>query len=226
MSSTTVSFIIPVLNEMGRIGPLLAALASRYPHSQRLVVDGGSTDATAVEAGPHCHRLIDSKAGRALQMNTGAKAATGDYLFFLHADTLPLISEKDLLEALGCAPKWGFSPVKLSGSQAIFRLVERAMNIRSRLSRVATGDQMLFIQRELFETTGGFAALPLMEDIEYCKRLRRIAQPLVLRAPVETSSRRWEQRGIGRTILRMWVLRLAFVCGVSPQRLQGHYSID
>lgn len=226
MSSIAVTFVIPVLNEAGRIGPLLARLASRYPHSQRVVVDGGSTDATAAEARPHCHRLIDSKSGRALQMNAGAKAASGDYLFFLHADTVPLISGAELLGALGAEPQWGFSTVKLSGSQAIFRLVERSINIRSRITRVATGDQMMFIQRELFEKTGGFTLVPLMEDIEYSKRLRRIARPLVLQAPVETSSRRWEQKGIGRTIVRMWALRLAYVCGVSPQRLQGYYSLD
>ena len=226
MSSITVSFIVPVLNESGRIGPLLKLLASRYPASQRLVVDGGSTDATAAEAGPHCHHLIASEAGRARQMNAGAKAASGDYLFFLHADTRPLISDAELHGALGCAPKWGFSKVKLSGSQSIFRLVERAINLRSRISGVATGDQMMFIRRELFEKTGGFAPVPLMEDIEYSKRLRRIAQPLVLQAPVETSSRRWEQKGIGRTIVRMWALRLAYVCGVSPRRLQGYYSSD
>ena len=226
MSSITVSFIVPVLNESGRIGPLLSMLASRYPACELLVVDGGSTDTTAAEAGPHCHHLIESEAGRARQMNAGARAASGNYLFFLHADTLPTISEAELHGALERAPEWGFSKVKLSGSQAIFRLVEWTINLRSRISRVATGDQMLFIRRELFEKTGGFAPVPLMEDIEYSKRLRRIAPPLVLPAPVETSSRRWEQKGIGRTIVRMWVLRLAYVCGVSPQRLQGYYSLE
>jgi hypothetical protein len=97
------------------------------------------------------------------------------------------------------------------------------MNQRSRLSRVATGDQMLFLQASLFERTGGFDAIPLMEDIAYCKRLRRLARPLVINVPVTTSSRRWEERGVARTVVRMWLLRLAYFLGVPPARLWQHY---
>ena len=226
MSSASVTFIIPVLNEAGRVGPLLEFLDDFYPDSQKLVVDGGSADGTLAEARAHCHGVIMGEAGRAIQMNEGAKLATGNYLFFLHADTLPTISDADLQQCLESGPQWGFFRVKLSGSQRMFRLIEWAMNLRSRLSLVATGDQMIFIRRDLFEESGGYAPIPLMEDVEYCKRLRRISRPAVLQPAVETSSRRWEQQGIGSTIVRMWSLRLAYFLGVSPRRLRGHYFVD
>jgi rSAM/selenodomain-associated transferase 2 len=226
VSLASVTFIIPVLNEEGRIGPLLEIIETFYPDSQKLVVDGGSADATVAEARPRCHSVIKSEAGRATQMNEGARAATGSYLFFLHADTLPTISDSDLQQCLESGPQWGFFKVKLSGSQRMFRLIEWAMNLRSRLSRVATGDQMIFVRRDVFEKSGGYAPIPLMEDVEYCKRLRRISRPAVLQQAVETSTRRWEQQGIASTIVRMWSLRLAYFLGVSPQRLRGHYSSD
>jgi rSAM/selenodomain-associated transferase 2 len=217
------SFIIPVLNEQGRIGPLLQMLAARYPGSQQLVVDGGSTDATVAEARALCSEVISSAPGRAVQMNTGARAANRAYLFFLHADTHPSIAEADLQQCLNTHPSWGFFRVRLSGCHWMFRIIERAMNLRSRLTAVATGDQMIFVRRELFEESGGFAAIPLMEDIEYCKRLRKAARPLFVRQVVETSSRRWEEGGIIPTVMRMWGLRLAYFMGVSPTRLKTYY---
>jgi len=223
VARASISFVIPVLNEEGRIGPLLERLAFCYPDSERVVVDGGSVDGTLAEAESVCAGVLRSAAGRAVQMNEGAAAATGDYLFFLHCDTLPTISAQDLQAYLAEAPDWGFFRVRLSGSHWMFRVIERAMNLRSRLSKVATGDQMIFLRRELFEQTRGYAAIPLMEDIEYCKRLRRIASPAVLREVVETSSRRWETRGIASTVLRMWCLRLAYFLGIPASRLQDYY---
>ncbi|MBE9537992.1 MAG: TIGR04283 family arsenosugar biosynthesis glycosyltransferase [Proteobacteria bacterium] len=217
------SFIIPVLNEQGRIGPLLQVLADCYPGSQLLVVDGGSTDATVAEARAHCGEVICSEPGRAVQMNTGARAANGAYLFFLHADTLPTISEAELQQYIASGPPWGFFRVRLSGCHWMFRVIEWAMNLRSGLTAVATGDQMIFVRRDLFVESGGFAVIPLMEDIEYCKRLRKEARPLLVRQVVETSSRRWEQGGIISTVVRMWTLRLAYFLGVPPSRLKAHY---
>lgn len=220
----TLTFVIPVLNEAGTIGPLLTMLEIRYPGSERLVVDGGSVDNTVVEARPLCHRVIHSKPGRALQMDEGARAASGTYLFFLHADTLPTIGVGDLQQCLDLAPVWGFFRVQLSGANWMFRIIEWAINLRSSFSRVATGDQMIFVSRELYQSSGGFAHIPLMEDVEYCKRLRRIASPVLVPQVVKTSSRRWEQGGIVNTVVRMWCLRLGYFLGVSPARLKAYYA--
>ena len=136
---------------------------------------------------------------------------------------MPQVSSDRLQAYLATRPLWGFCRVRLDGTSAVFRVIEWFMNWRSRLTAVATGDQMLFLQRAVFEQTGGFDPIPLMEDVAYSKRLRRLARPLVIAEPVVTSSRRWQQRGVLRTVLPMWGLRLAYFAGVSPQRLWQYY---
>lgn len=220
------SFIIPVLNEAGQVAGQLRHLRRQYPDAELVVVDGGSRDATVARARPLCDQLLETLPGRARQMNLGGRAAGGDYLFFLHADSMPGVSAARLQTLLRGAPSWGFCRVRLSGVRWSFRVIESGMNLRSRLTRVATGDQMLFLARELFQRTGGFAPIPLMEDVEYCKRLRRCAAPLIIEDPVLTSSRRWENGGVASTVLRMWALRLAWFAGVSPRRLHRHYYPD
>jgi rSAM/selenodomain-associated transferase 2 len=217
------SFIIPVLNEQAGIVPLLVGLRRQYPDAELLVVDGGSTDQTVAQAMPHCDQLLVTEAGRARQMNLGAKAASRQYLFFLHADTRPGISADELDACLACAPVWGFCRVGLSSPRPAFRVIESAMNIRSRLTQVATGDQMLFASAVMFARIHGFDSIPLMEDVAFSKRARRICAPFIIAQPVQTSSRRWEERGVVRTVVQMWCLRLAYVLGVSPQRLWYHY---
>jgi rSAM/selenodomain-associated transferase 2 len=218
-----VSFVIPVLNEEAGIVALLRDLRRRYPGSELIVVDGGSRDQTVALALPLSDQLLLSEPGRAGQMNLGGLVASGEYILFLHADSRPTIDAEALEACLVGRPQWGFCRVRLSSKRAVFRIIEWFMNQRSRLSRVATGDQMLFLQASLFERTGGFDAIPLMEDIAYCKRLRRLARPLVINVPVTTSSRRWEERGVARTVVRMWLLRLAYFLGVPPARLWQHY---
>jgi hypothetical protein len=154
-------------------------------------------------------------------MNAGAGIARGQYLLFLHADTqLPDNFSMELL--LGA--QWGFFPLRLSGSAWLFRCIERAINMRSKISGIGTGDQVLFIRSLLFSELGGFADIPLMEDVEFCRRLKAVCRPAFGPSFVVTSSRRWEQRGIIRTIFQMWRLRLAYFLGVSPENLVRHYD--
>ena len=220
------SVIIPTLNEAGCIGQLLRQLqALRAEGHELILVDGGSGDETVALAAGLVDQLLSAPAGRARQMNVGAQAARGRWLWFLHADSqLPDRAWHRVIEALQPAGGWGRFDVRLSGDRPLLRLVEQLMNWRSRLTGMATGDQGVFVTRALFEKIGGFAELPLMEDIDLSRRLKRVQRPKCLRETLTTSSRRWEQRGVLRTIVLMWALRLAFFFGVSPARLATRYD--
>ncbi len=218
-----ISFVIPVLNEAQHIEALLLDLRVRYPQCEIIVVDGGSCDATVRLATPQCDHVLHSAPGRARQMNLGAQQAAGEYLFFLHADSMPTVDDSALEAAFMQGPAWGFCRLQLRGERPVLRVIAWFINLRSAHTRVATGDQMLFISRQVFYRAGGFADIPLMEDVEMSKRLRRSAAPHVIAAPVRTSARRWESQGVWVTVLRMWLLRLAYFCGVEPTRLARHY---
>ena len=220
------SIIIPALNEAGCIRDILRQLqALRAQGHEVILVDGGSCDETIALAQALVDQLLPAPAGRALQMNVGAKAASGQVFWFLHADTrVPDKAARLIIEALQQAGSWGRFDVRLSGDKLLLRLVERMMNWRSRFTGVASGDQGMFVTRELFERVGGFAELPLMEDIDLSRRLKREQWPVCLRDTLTTSSRRWEQKGVLRTIALMWYLRLAYFLGVSPARLAMRYD--
>jgi rSAM/selenodomain-associated transferase 2 len=217
------SFVIPVLNEAERIPHILERLRRDFPGSERIVVDGGSKDVSVARALAAADMVLLSDPGRARQMNLGAACARGDWLCFLHADTVPEFTAAELSPRLEVAPQWAFCRARLSSSRRSLAVVGWCMNQRSRVTSVATGDQLLMVRRETFAALGGFADVPLMEDVEICKRLRRRAPPQVLPLRVATSPRRWEEQGVVRTVLRMWALRLAYWLGVSPQRLWHHY---
>jgi len=223
------SVIVPARNEAAGI---TAALAPLQPWRERgtevLVVDGGSTDATEEVAASWADRVLSSPAGRARQMNEGAAQARGRILLFLHADTeLPRDGDRELVAGLDRAGRrWGRFDVRLSGARRypLLRLVQAAMNRRSRWTGVATGDQAIFVERALFEAAGGFPDIPLMEDIALSTTLKRAAgRPLCLAQPALTSSRRWEEDGVLLTIARMWGLRLAYFCGAPPEALARLY---
>jgi len=220
------SVVIPALNEATQISALLADLAPARAAGRELVlVDGGSTDGTAALAAPAVDRVLQAPRGRSAQMNAGAKVATGDVLWFLHADTrLPPEASEVLLDACRQGATWGRFDVCLSGRLPVLRLVERAMNLRSRLTGIATGDQGIFVTRAAFASIGGFPEIPLMEDIAISKALRRQAKPACLDTRILTSSRRWEERGAIRTILLMWRLRLAYALGADPTGLARRYG--
>ncbi len=220
------SIVVPVLDEAEAIRPVLERLAPlRARGAEVIVADGGSTDGTPRLAGPLADRVLAARPGRARQMNAGARAATGDVLLFLHADTiLPGDADRLVMEGLARAGRaWGRFDVRLSGTAPALRMVETLMNLRSRWTGIATGDQAIFVRRDAFEAAGGYPDIPLMEDIALSAALRRLSPPLCLRERVVTSSRRWETRGIARTILEMWRLRAAFALGVSPWKLARAY---
>ena len=216
---------MPALDEADGIADALEALRPLRERGHEVIVsDGGSTDGTRERAAPGADRVLAAPRGRARQMNAGAEIATGDVFVFLHADTkLPPEADRAVFDALGRRPGWGSFPVRLSGSHPAFRVIERMISVRSRLSGIATGDQGIFVARDLFRTAGGFGDLDLLEDVDLCRRLRRIARPVRPREPVVTSSRRWEAGGIARTTALMWWIRGAYALGVSPDRLARHY---
>jgi rSAM/selenodomain-associated transferase 2 len=221
------SIIIPVLDEEAEIAHVLAALAPlRSRGVETIVVDGGSRDRTVALAAPLADRVIAAPRGRAVQMNAGAVAATGDVLLFLHADTrLPAEADRLVLDGLARSGRqWGRFDVRISGRHPLLRVVAALMNIRSRLTGIATGDQAMFVRRDLFERVGGFPAIPLMEDVAFSRAAKRVGEPLCLSPRAITSGRRWEQRGVMRTILLMWRLRLAYSLGAAPARLAHLYG--
>lgn len=191
-----------------------------------IVVDGGSADDSVILSHPFSELIISSHRGRSRQMNAGANIASGDILLFLHADTfLPKGAAHWIIEGLKQQGKrWGRFDVRLSGKHYFLRIVEYLMNWRSRLTGIATGDQAIFVRRELFESVGGFPDIDLMEDIALSKILKRYGRPLCLRQRVIASSRKWEKKGILRTILHMWHLRLAYALGADPRRLAQLYE--
>jgi rSAM/selenodomain-associated transferase 2 len=223
-----VSIIVPALNEADSLGATLQRLQPfRMAGHEIIVVDGGSEDGTADLASSRADKIVKSTPGRAQQMNVGAKQACGEVLWFLHADTL--VPDDAINLILGALKdqkhQWGRFDIRLSGKQLLLRIVEKLMNLRSRITGIATGDQGIFVRREVFETIGGFAPIPLMEDLDISKRLNKISRPCCLSTKLVTSSRRWEDNGIVRTILLMWRLRLAYTLGVRPEKLINHYEI-
>lgn len=220
------SIIIPVLDEAALIGARLASLQNlRAQGIELIVVDGGSVDATPQLAAPLADQVLAAPRGRATQMNAGAAVSRGRVLWFLHADTaLPEGAPRAVLAAVGAGAGWGRFDVRIDGSHPVLRIVETMMNWRSRLSGIATGDQAIFVRRDLFERAGAYPDLPLMEDIALCSALKRLAPPACLRETVVTSGRRWERRGVLRTVLLMWWLRAAYALGVDPTRLALRYG--
>lgn len=219
----SLSIIVPMLNEEAGIAAALAAL--RDLDGEIVAVDGGSRDKTLEYARPYAAQLLSSPRGRARQMNAGAAAAQGEILLFLHADTtLPTNAAQAITEAIEQGAIWGRFDVRIAGNSAWFPLIAALMNLRSRLTGIATGDQAIFVRRSSFEQIGGFPDIPLMEDIVISQRLKQLARPACLRQKVTTAGRRWEKHGILRTILSMWWLRLRFFCGADPKNLALEYG--
>jgi rSAM/selenodomain-associated transferase 2 len=223
----SLSIVIPVLDEEAGIVNTLAALAPlRARGTELILVDGGSRDRTVALARPLCDCVVSSARGRATQMNAGAAIARGDILVFLHADTrLPDDADRLIEAEIDRGRRgWGRFDVRIEGRHWFLPVIATMMNLRSRLTGVATGDQAIFVIREAFAVIGGFPDQPLMEDIEISRRLKRLSRPNCLRARVSTSGRRWERHGVFKTILLMWRLRLRYFFGADPAELAKSYG--
>ncbi|MBI3149729.1 MAG: TIGR04283 family arsenosugar biosynthesis glycosyltransferase [Betaproteobacteria bacterium] len=220
------SIIVPVLDEAGGLPAFVAALRERVEADMELIfVDGGSTDGSAERLREAGCTVLASERGRACQMNAGAARARGEVLLFLHADTtLPEGFADAIARGLASGKCWGRFDVVLVGRPVLLKLVATMMNLRSRLTGIATGDQALFLSRGTFDAVGGFPAQPLMEDIEISRRLKRLTAPACLHARVMTSARRWEAHGLWRTIFLMWRLRWSYWRGVPAAELARRYG--
>ena len=233
---STVSIIVPILNEANNLPHLFTHIAGLNPSLQQIIlVDGGSNDDSFEWAQKFIADLnnsnqsainwqvVKSQAGRARQMNKGASLATSDILLFLHADTeLPTHVVADIQTAMQKS-EWGRFNVKLNSRQPMLWVVSHMINLRSRLTSIATGDQAIFITRKLFEQVGGYPQQALMEDVELCKQLKAKSKPACLKTKVITSARRWEQHGTCRTILLMWQLRFDYWRGVSADNIKARF---
>ena len=221
------SIIVPCLNEADGIAEALAALAPlRRRGAEVIVVDGDSRDGTLERAAPLADLAIRAPRGRASQMNAGAARARGGILVFLHADArLPDAADALIVDGLKRSRRgWGRFDVTIAGRHPLLRVVGRLMNLRSRLTGIATGDQAIFVTRSLFTAAGGYPEIALMEDVALSKRLKGFGPPLCLNHRLTASGRRWERHGVLRTILLMWRLRLAYWLGADPRKLAMHYE--
>ena len=225
VANPSIAVVIPALNEPN-IASALRRIDVLAPNELIVVHAGDPVTVKSLSEmpAPRGARVLQVSPGRARQMNRGAAAATSDVLLFLHADTeLPAAALDDVRRVVAGGALWGFFAVRIAGRHRLLRVIERMMNLRSRVSGIATGDQAIFVRRDAFQLLGGYASLDLMEDIDLCARLKWLGRPTCLVSPVVTSARRWQARGVLRTIVLMWCLRAMFALGVSPQRLARWY---
>jgi rSAM/selenodomain-associated transferase 2 len=220
------SVIVPMLNESPTIAGTLTALGRRARSAEIIVVDGGSSDASVAIARPLCGTLIVASRGRAHQMNAGARVSHGDALVFVHADTIvPRTFEADIASALSDpAVVGGRFDVRLDSAALPYRMIGTMISLRSRISRTGTGDQAIFVRREVFDSLGGFPEIELCEDLEFSRRMKRAGRVACLRTRVTTSARRWSRDGLIRTVLKMWLIRAMYLLGVPPARLKRMYA--
>jgi rSAM/selenodomain-associated transferase 2 len=215
-----------MLNEQRSIADTLRALRAGAPGAEIIVVDGGSGDDSQNAARGLCDILIEAPRGRARQLNAGAGRAAGEILAFVHADTtVPSTFAADIRDAMrNPATVGGRFDLELDAPALPYRLIGRLISLRSRLSRTATGDQGIFVRREVFERLGGFPDIEICEDLDFARRLKRAGAVACLRSRVVTSARRWQRAGLIRTVGRMWAIRLCYLAGVSPSRLHRWYA--
>lgn len=218
-----VAVILPALDEAACLPSILSALSTAGA-DEIVVSDGGSTDGTPDLAERHGARVVLGSAGRGAQLNRGAAATTAEILLFLHADTvLPDGALEGLRSAVASGAVGGGFCVRFASERPIFALGSRIVNLRTRLSGLPLGDQAQFATRAAFEALGGFRAWPILEDLDFARRLKRLGRVAVLSPAVRTSARRFERGGILRTLVNNWWIFARFFCGASPERLAHRY---
>ena len=228
-----ISVIVPLYNEGERVNRLLAHLRRLPGLGEAVLVDASDELASTAVINELDGRVRDDPfvrlvkcpvPGRAVQMNAGAERCDGSILLFLHCDTrLPPTAAEEIFAAIAAGRVWGWFDLRLDASGPMYRLLERTINLRARFCRIATGDQAMFVARRVFARHGGFAEIPLMEDVEMSRRLKGLGPPAVIVRPVLTSARRWQKNGVLRTVGLMWKLRFLYWLGGSPERLAAVY---
>ena len=231
MTDPKISVIVPVFNEPPEVLEKLGRVA-KLDHLAEIVISDASNDPETLSTlqmlqsvNNLVHIVQSSVPGRATQMNAGANAARHDVFWFLHADTeVPDSAPHKILQELHHARGWGRFDIRFDNPNRIMRMVSFFMNLRSAATGICTGDQAIFVQRQLFDAVGGFPEIPLMEDVEISRKLKRYSRPVRIKTPVVTSARRWEQKGYLHTIVLMWKLRFLHWIGVSPTKLAAMYK--
>ena len=218
-----ISIIIPAKNEAKNIYKNLSHLQELRKHNicEIILVDGDSTDNTTEIANNLVDHILKTKSGRAIQQNIGASIAKGNILLFLHADTY--ITTKQLL-SIKKDKIWGFFKVKFNNNKIKYKILSFFINLRSKLYNYGTGDQVIYVKRNIFNKIKGFPNLMIMEDIAICSMLKRISTPIIINSHAITSSRRWDDHGFVRTILKMRALRFLYHIGVKTHILQRLYK--
>jgi rSAM/selenodomain-associated transferase 2 len=222
-----ISVIVPTLDEVQNIEITLSALQPLRSRGHEVIVsDGGSTDGTRRIARRYADIVIRASRGRSRQMCEAVEHASGSIYWFLHADTQPPANaDRLIIEGLAkSGRRWGRFDVQICDGDPRLQCVAYFMNLRSRITAVATGDQGIFACRDVYTAAGGFPDIPLMEDIALSRDLKQQGRPVCLRTPLRTSSRRWREHGVMRTIVMMWCLRAAYALGVDPRLLARRYD--
>jgi rSAM/selenodomain-associated transferase 2 len=224
MEAEKISIVIPVLNEANTINTVLTRILGTS-NLEVIVVDGGSQDETVALAQSVGVKVIAATGGRASQMNAGAGVATGSVLLFLHADThLPPAFDtlvRQVLQNTGTIA--GAFELRIDAELWGIRLIEKMVNLRSHFLSLPYGDQAIFLKTSTFKKIGGFPNLPIMEDFELMRRLKRYGKIAIAPAPVLTSGRRWQKLGVVRTTLINQLIIISYFLGVSPAKLARWY---